>query len=703
MSPTAIADKLKQYFQKNNTKKALKHPFVVAVIAIYFVFILFAINGSSLGVYSGDPSDRISTERIGTPKPIRSDEWLVNTQLTVAQQKAGYPRYNNNVSSGQDMSVVLDVPYKGWSTLFKPQNILFLIIPFANAFAAKWWFSLVLLLLGTYFLSLKFMQGRKDAKLLASLLSLFVGFTPMLMWWYQSTTTASLSISYLLITAFIFCEVITESKVKTDTKTRLSRGLAVFYLLSCWTLLMYPPFQIANLIVFALFFLGYTLNNTPGINLKKFSSPKAKLKLIFRRIWPLLIGAIGAGIVFIIFIKTRYSIFETIQSTVYPGKRSILPGGYDLQKLLQGTYNYALQAPSKAAVLAQNNSNQSEFSTFGIWWILGLVTAPFIIFKNWQKSKNINWEAAAILSILIFFIIRISVSFGGKLFYSPTLLSLVPHNRLIIAFIPLTLLAILSWVKSDELPEIKPKLRIAISALVFGILFFAGLSLSSVAPGLLSKVKAESILVGLAGAFIFYHLLARNFKLALSALTIFTVLSSVTVNPLQIGMGKLNLNSPQSKTAQQTVNKLIGDDELAIESSDVIYESVLETLGKKSITGVYTYPKAELWSSFQQDDAENIYNRYAHVNYQISDQPVAELSYNRIDHFSIKGSVCSVSKVKFNNRKVTKMISAVPIQEDCAELIGDFPYLNTHFFVYNLNSSNTYNKIKDTDFEDIVE
>ena len=95
------------------------------------------LSGSSFGPYYDTFLTGSATPRLiaGSTQPIRSDEWLVVTQFTIAQEKAGYPLINHNLGSGKNMSLVTDAPYKEWSVIFKPQNLAFFAMPFENAFA----------------------------------------------------------------------------------------------------------------------------------------------------------------------------------------------------------------------------------------------------------------------------------------------------------------------------------------------------------------------------------------------------------------------------------------------------------------------------------------------------------------------------------------------------------------------------------------
>jgi len=145
------------------------------------------ISGSSIGIYPmlDGTADKDPGVVALSPRGVRSDEWLVNTQMVVAQAKNDFKRINDNIGNGQDMSLIVDVPYKEWSAAFKPQNLIFLVLPLANAFAFKWWLLAVLLILACYFFMLELFPGKR---LRSAVLSLFAGLTPMVFWWYQSAT-----------------------------------------------------------------------------------------------------------------------------------------------------------------------------------------------------------------------------------------------------------------------------------------------------------------------------------------------------------------------------------------------------------------------------------------------------------------------------------------------------------------------------------
>src|SRR6185295_13851175 len=103
-----------------NTLRRLQNSiwFFPAILLLPLLLLtIFKISGSSIGVYNNilyaktQPAPGLLLNK---PREVRSDEWVVNTPMTIAQAQNGYARVNTNIGNGQDMSVVLDVPTKDW-------------------------------------------------------------------------------------------------------------------------------------------------------------------------------------------------------------------------------------------------------------------------------------------------------------------------------------------------------------------------------------------------------------------------------------------------------------------------------------------------------------------------------------------------------------------------------------------------------------
>ncbi len=102
--------------------------FPAILTLLLIVFTVFKISGSSIGIYQNYfyPGQKDNNLIAGTPQSIRSDEFLNNTQMTIAQSKNHFAQINKNLGYGENMSLVEDSPYKSWSELFKPHNSAFL-------------------------------------------------------------------------------------------------------------------------------------------------------------------------------------------------------------------------------------------------------------------------------------------------------------------------------------------------------------------------------------------------------------------------------------------------------------------------------------------------------------------------------------------------------------------------------------------------
>src|SRR6266545_7506635 len=225
--------------------------FPAVITVVLLLLTVFGINGSSIGTYNtlfyGDGAkDRQLV--LGVPRDARSDEWLVNTQMTIAQAEANYPRINENIGNGHDMSLGADAPYRDWSAVFKPHNWAFFILPFDNAFAFKWWFIGYLLVLSCYFFIISLLPKKR---LWAALISLTIFFNPFVQWWYLSGTMAPLY--YSLFAATVFMRLFS---AKNRLRMVLWGGLLA-YLVTCFALIFYPPFQIPCAIVMGGFAIGY--------------------------------------------------------------------------------------------------------------------------------------------------------------------------------------------------------------------------------------------------------------------------------------------------------------------------------------------------------------------------------------------------------------------------------------------------------------
>ena len=130
-----------------------KWAFPAILFLIVVILSLLKIHGSSIGIYHNFfYGDNIKDSNLIANKPqsIRSDEWLVSSQLTLAQSGNDFKEVNQNLGTGVDVSMVVDAPTKSVIQIFKPHNFGFFVLPKDIAFAFRWWIISYLLIVSIY-------------------------------------------------------------------------------------------------------------------------------------------------------------------------------------------------------------------------------------------------------------------------------------------------------------------------------------------------------------------------------------------------------------------------------------------------------------------------------------------------------------------------------------------------------------------------
>ncbi len=631
---------------------------LIALICLTFL----KINGSSVGVnqivYGSEGKD---TDLIfGEPRGVRSDEWLVVTQMTVAQANNGFKRVNNNIGNGEDMSLIVDVPYKEWSAAFKPQNLVFFILPLEQAFALKWWFLLFLLILACYFFVLELFPKKIGRAILVSSL---VGLSPFVFWWYQTITVLPLAYSFLLL---IFIMRLVKA---TSFRARLGYSLAATYILICFGLLLYPPFQIPCLIVSGIFLIGWILDN---------QSSQVKLKNLWK-LWPyitmilLLVGLVGG-----LFYYTRKSVISTINNTVYPGTRIITSGGPTPLLSFSSFLSPNLQYDQKAAV--GYLGNQSEASNFIFMAPFLFLPSIYVIVQQKRKHHKMLWSLLLINALLAFFLARMYIATPSWVepIYRVFLLHKVPNTRLLIGLGFAGIIQLLLFMRALETSALK-KREIGALAIVGGLtsittLLYIGIYTIHHFPIFISsypKVLLFSLWVT-AGVVL---ILLKRFGLGLSVLVLFSLLSVYRVNPLYHGLAPLTKAKAITtiKSYPNNGNWVVLDDRLLINFPVIA--------GKHSINSVQFYPQLDLWAKLDKSKHyQTVYNRFAHIVFVTDPELHEPFSLKYADTFYVKFEPCG----EFLQTNAKYVLSEKPLTQSCMQLDRLIDLEKRDFYIYRL-------------------
>jgi hypothetical protein len=590
--------------------------FFPAILTLILIILsVLQINGSSMGVYHsyfyGEEKD--PNLIANQPRYIRSDEWVVNTQKALAQKNNDFKVVNDNVGTGEDISLLSDAPYKDWSVIFKPHNFGFFVLPFDTAFALKWWMLSYFLILSTYFFILTILP---DRKLLAILLSLGFLFSPFFQWWYLYGTLGT--VYYTLFGLTVFIKLIHSRRISHA----VGWGALLAYIGVSFAMILYPPFQIPCVIVAVAFLIGYV-----------FDTKKSLKKLQLRNNLLIALAAVVlASLLVASFLYQKKDVVNAIQNTTYPGHRIIKSGGYDVRHLLSSQLSPLFQSMTKAnhySLPSIGATNQSESSNFIL--LLPLLIIPAIVIAFWRRKVR-SYTIIALLGVSLVYTIWLFVpgmDFIGKI----TQLDKVPHNRALIGIGLLNLLMIVAFIKCYG--GMKQKISTARSSvyalLVLVLILFINFNVVQLFPLFISYKTA--ILLAIPFAIIIFCLMRKYFISAAALLLLFGFLSTCFINPLYFGTQTLS-ETPVSKA----IREVSGSSKKRWVSEQLLVENFASMNGRPSLTGAYLYPQLKLWDQLGQKDKENLYNRYAHVNF----------TFDRDEAKTVKPIINSPSPDQFN-------------------------------------------------------
>ena len=523
---------------------------------------------------------------IGSPRPIRSDEWLVQTPFYLSQVKTGNHFINKSYQdSGQNMMLAYNVSSWHISTIGKPFNWGFLFLGASRGLSWYWSFKIIALLLLSYEFAMILTSKRK---ILSVVSSFWITFTPTVQWWFMQHLGDVVFFS-LLIMVSIYHYFNSEKKV-----FKIIMAINLIIALIGFPLIIYPAFQVP----FAYVIMAFT-----AIQLFKALKNK-KVKL-----FDVIVVAVTLFVSLMIDALTIYQSWDAISATlhtVYPGKRISLGGEYTWKNLSDFLFNIFL--PFKTPQV----SNQVELSSSFNFLLYILLILPFVI-KRKDIKKNIFGIILVIYSLMLMFYSIVGIpTILAKL----TLFSYVPFSR---SWQSMSVIAVFAsvWFISfiwDRLERIKLT-KILPSLLFVTILYlYRGLT-DDIYKNYLGRFTTISFIVIMLVAFI--CILYRKNRIFYSILLVIIATGGLTVNPVTHGIGVI-----ENKLLSHEVESIVEKNPNAIWMSDStnLYHFV-QMFGAKGIDGVRFYPDKQLMTKIdKQNQYEEVWNRYAHLKYSLTNE-----------------------------------------------------------------------------------
>lgn len=565
--------------------KAARFRFAAAAAA-FVLLVAGGIHMSSIGMWDSVFRDGAASGAggtlVGSPRGIRSDEWLVNTPYCLAQVRAGFPEVNGALRpDGQNMMIapglVLDL-----SAVFRPNFWGYYLFGAETGLSWAWCFPLILLALTSFEL---FRYLTKDNVRLSLLGTLWLLFSPPVQWWMQGVTGIIHPIVWSQAVILCFLGFMKCGPRQWGRKTLFAALFCISVMSFAYNL--YPAWQIPFLYVMLALIgcIAAAYRKTPGRHPADLAYLAAALALV--------------GVNILWFLGKTGDAVAAIQATVYPGGRVSTGGDVGIGMLLKDIAAVKLPYASPSGTSLANECEASAFIAF----------LPFVLLAFPMTAKRLGSRkapAVALFALLLFQLSWILVSFP-RWFGDITLMRYVPSARLMI---PMGVTAIylfallISHTETQPLGRPGAVIAAAATALCYGATAFSGDILKYMGP----VFAAAAVL--LFTAIVCFACFGRK-KAFAAAMCVLILISGATVNPVARGLGPIT----GKKVAQAVLQTERGDPgKKWIGLENLLYGPYLVALGIDTINGVHYYPDLDYWRRFDADGAQQgVYNRYAHV------------------------------------------------------------------------------------------
>lgn len=619
-----------------------------AIVVVLLVLVSgLGLNGSSISELTASP-DRDPELIAGHPRAVRSDEFLVRTPLVIGQSVRGFPSTAPIGVGEHDLTVLVDLPTRDWAMLFRPHQWGYPVLPIDQAFAFDWWAISAVLLLGAYVFLLA-VTGRWKW---AALGSVMFWASPFFHWWYL---TLSLAVGGYGLGGAGLLLMSLRPGLSRWARWLLVAGSA--YLLSCFALLFYPPFQVPLILV--------VLAVSVGVVGPKVRSGELQIRPVLANV--LVSGAVVA-VVAGLFVVTRRDTLSAIMNTAYPGGRRVSGGGASSGYISSAWFGLKyVQDPDQ--MRNRVLSNESEGSSFLLLGVYVLAALPFLWSAVVRRTAPLRGPLIGAVVALAFIGVHMYIGLPSLL-ARVTLLDRAPPHRAIIG------LGLASWVVaivfglllSDAGSRVRPWQRIAGAAVTIlfatGYLLGFGAALKESGAPLGGTATAVSVLASLIVLSLYFW---RPF-LGLVALTLCGLAVSLSVNPLSQGLETITeaplvraierIDSASPDVPSRWLNTIDGASPL------------VAAAGADDLSSVNLYPNHVAWTILDPDHSEgNVWNRYAHTRWNLDDQSTAPFIFLMTN--DTVGVTINPCASELDALEVGHVITAAPNDSSCLRLVDE--------------------------------
>ena len=573
--------------------RLIKARFLIA-LALFIFILVFKIHGSSINMWDQYVSDYTEDGDkqgviFGKPRPIRSDEWMVQTPYSLSQTQTGLKGHNEVITiDGQDMVIGYNSPALNLATLAKPFTWGYVLLGKERGLSWYWGLKLIGLMLLSFEIGLIL---TKRNKYLALLTSVWIPFSAAIQWWFVSPVGDLVFFTFGFLVGIYNYFYYHENK-----RWRVLFSLLASICASGFILVLYPALQVPFGYLILLFLIAFFIDLRHKVKLDKFD------------VFSIGLAVFITGLIVSVSLITSWDSLMGVLHTIYPGNRVSVGGDFAKKDIFLFLTNWKMQFQDVVY------SNNSELSSFYHFFFVIVLVSPCLFYKRIKE----NIYGFLLFMFSLFNLVWMSVRFP-TIFAKVTLWSYVPEERAYLAFSFSAILLSIWFIQFIwEQKKLSLVSQVGIIGINLGLYFFAlykgNLRLY------LSKLDIILILL-FAGLLIVLLLNKRKylFSILLVGIVLFT---GSGVNPVARGV-----DAVYEKKIAQTVMEIEKKDPNQVWAGERMMHAYLPMLGVHTFNGTAFTPNLESWKPLDPTGKyEDVYNRYSHIYVEIgNNKPQFEL------------------------------------------------------------------------------
>jgi hypothetical protein len=587
----------------------------IRICAFLFIFcVAFKLHNSSIGMWNYHMNDGGSEKRgviVGTPLPIRSDEWLVVTPFILSQKEKGFPTSNEALGYGKT-PLAMGLPTTSIVSKMRPALWGYYFLDVERAFAWQWNFKIFPFLIVSFLFLLLFTRNNFAVSLFGSL---WLYLSSSLQWWSINTDLFTWALLCLISLLYIL--------YSNKTKVIIINGVLLSLAAYSYAMFLYPPYQIPLAYFSVALLIGFLIT-------------RKDLKLLLNKKWIKLAILAGTGIflasLFYLFFTECKDTIQRMTATVYPGARNEHGGSFAFLDMFKDNFAWFYDMEKFPPIW----DNICELSS----WLMLSPIASILLIYSWIKTKKIDYLFIPLMAFHIMMYSWILIGYPEFL-AKLTLLnnSQAPRSFFVFGFsnVVFTILYLGKFRKTAETTGFRPNMAV-VGAVIFVVALILNYSVNKHAERWFSKQQLynATLLYTALNWLIVYYPERKLFQFGFYIFCLAVISQNIFINPISRGFASIYENK-YYQAVKEVNQKDPGQTWMAFGS--MVVPDMLKAAGINCLNGVQFAPPLEKLRYLDPTgQKQDVYNRYAHIIAMpfIDGKDSVDFSLNAPDNYNIK-------------------------------------------------------------------